>query len=158
MLEDTGALIGPRTRLLLEGRIVSTLLHLAWPNILVMLAQASTGLIETIGMFFALSASTISPWSSVISRGTPLEISRPRREMRSPLPSAGMIAVDDGPRWMVFSPQQTIDGARRNLLELARHRIATAQLPEFPQAVELTSQHGHHPLSARLFENIPNLD
>ena len=37
----------PRTRLLLEGRIVPTLLRLAWPNILVMLAQASTGLIET---------------------------------------------------------------------------------------------------------------
>ena len=39
--------LNPRTRLLLEGRIVPTLLRLAWPNILVMLAQASTGLIET---------------------------------------------------------------------------------------------------------------
>src|SRR6185295_1834223 len=39
--------LNPRTRLLLEGRIVPTLLHLAWPNILVMLVQASTGLIET---------------------------------------------------------------------------------------------------------------
>jgi putative MATE family efflux protein len=39
--------LSPRTRLLLEGRIVPTLLRLAWPNILVMLAQASTGLIET---------------------------------------------------------------------------------------------------------------
>ncbi|MBV9863321.1 MAG: MATE family efflux transporter [Alphaproteobacteria bacterium] len=37
----------PRTRLLLEAPIVRTLLRLAWPNILVMLAQASTGLIET---------------------------------------------------------------------------------------------------------------
>ncbi len=37
----------PRTQLLLHGRIVPTLLRLAWPNILVMLAQASTGLIET---------------------------------------------------------------------------------------------------------------
>src|ERR1700761_316777 len=36
-----------RTRLLLEGPIVGTLLKLAWPNVLVMLAQASTGLIET---------------------------------------------------------------------------------------------------------------
>ncbi len=36
-----------RTRLLLQGPIVPTLLRLAWPNILVMLAQASTGLIET---------------------------------------------------------------------------------------------------------------
>jgi len=36
-----------RTRLLLEGRIVPTLFLLAWPNILVMLAQASTGLVET---------------------------------------------------------------------------------------------------------------
>ena len=32
---------------LLRGAIVPTLLRLAWPNILVMLAQASTGLIET---------------------------------------------------------------------------------------------------------------
>lgn len=38
---------GPRTRLLLEGPIAGTLLRLAWPNVLVMLAQASTGLIET---------------------------------------------------------------------------------------------------------------
>ena len=41
------AALNPRTRLLLEGRIVPTLLRMAWPNILVMLAQASTGLIET---------------------------------------------------------------------------------------------------------------
>ena len=39
--------MNPRTRMLLEGRIVPTLLLLAWPNILVMLAQASTGLVET---------------------------------------------------------------------------------------------------------------
>src|SRR4249920_1671166 len=39
--------LNPRTRLLLEGRIVPTLLRLAWPNVLVMLVQASTGLIET---------------------------------------------------------------------------------------------------------------
>jgi putative MATE family efflux protein len=39
--------MSPRTRLLLEGPIVRTLLLLAWPNILVMLIQASTGLIET---------------------------------------------------------------------------------------------------------------
>src|SRR4051795_8896231 len=37
----------PRTWRLLHGPIVPTLLRLAWPNILVMLAQASTGLIET---------------------------------------------------------------------------------------------------------------
>jgi len=37
----------PRTRLLLEGPIVATLLRMAAPNILVMVAQASTGLIET---------------------------------------------------------------------------------------------------------------
>lgn len=41
------AAMNPRTRLLLEGRIVPTLLMLAWPNIVVMLAQASTGLVET---------------------------------------------------------------------------------------------------------------
>src|SRR5437762_2971021 len=39
--------IDSRTRALLRGSIVLTLLRLAWPNILVMLAQASTGLIET---------------------------------------------------------------------------------------------------------------
>ena len=39
--------ISPRTRKLLQGAIVPTLLGMAWPNILVMLAQASTGLIET---------------------------------------------------------------------------------------------------------------
>jgi putative MATE family efflux protein len=39
--------MNPRTRVLIEGRIVPTLVRLAWPNILVMLAQASTGLIET---------------------------------------------------------------------------------------------------------------
>src|ERR1700758_5183399 len=39
--------LDPRTHLLLHGRIVPTLLRLAWPNVLVMLAQASTGLIET---------------------------------------------------------------------------------------------------------------
>lgn len=46
---DAGALAGmsPRTQRLLRGPIVATLLRMAWPNILVMLAQASTGLIET---------------------------------------------------------------------------------------------------------------
>src|ERR1700687_2179251 len=36
-----------RTHPLLHGPIVSTLFHLSWPNILVMLAQAGTGLVET---------------------------------------------------------------------------------------------------------------
>ena len=36
-----------RTLMLLTGPIAPTLLRLAWPNVLVMLAQASTGLIET---------------------------------------------------------------------------------------------------------------
>jgi Na+-driven multidrug efflux pump len=36
-----------RTLMLLNGPIAPTLLRLAWPNVLVMLAQASTGLIET---------------------------------------------------------------------------------------------------------------
>ena len=39
--------MSPRTLLLLKGPILTTLLVLAWPNILVMVAQASTGLIET---------------------------------------------------------------------------------------------------------------
>src|SRR5205814_10113220 len=36
-----------RTRILLHGPIVPTLLRLAWPNVLIMFAQAATGLIET---------------------------------------------------------------------------------------------------------------
>ena len=36
-----------RTRMLLSAPILPTLLKLAWPNVLVMVAQASTGLIET---------------------------------------------------------------------------------------------------------------
>ena len=43
----TVARIDPRTRALLEGPIAATLLRLAAPNILVMLVQASVGLIET---------------------------------------------------------------------------------------------------------------
>src|SRR5262245_3262688 len=39
--------VDSRTHVLLAGSIVPTLLRLAWPNVLVMLAQASTGLIET---------------------------------------------------------------------------------------------------------------
>jgi putative MATE family efflux protein len=39
--------LSPRTRVLLHGAIVSTLLGMAWPNVLVMFAQAATGLIET---------------------------------------------------------------------------------------------------------------
>jgi putative MATE family efflux protein len=41
------AALGERTRALLAHPILPTLLRLAWPNMLVMLAQASTGLIET---------------------------------------------------------------------------------------------------------------
>lgn len=41
------AALSPRTHSLLHGAIIPTLLSMAWPNILVMLAQASTGLIET---------------------------------------------------------------------------------------------------------------
>src|ERR1700730_14229127 len=36
-----------RAQLLLNGPIVSTLFRLSWPNIIIMLAQASTGLVET---------------------------------------------------------------------------------------------------------------
>jgi putative MATE family efflux protein len=39
--------LDPRTRMLLEGPIVGTLLKLATPNVLVMFVQASVGLIET---------------------------------------------------------------------------------------------------------------
>jgi putative MATE family efflux protein len=43
----TSEAMSPRTWRLLHGPIIPTLLLLAWPNILVMMAQASTGLIET---------------------------------------------------------------------------------------------------------------
>src|SRR3989454_1603445 len=43
----TAARFDARTRVLLEGPIVSTLLRLATPNVLVMFVQASVGLIET---------------------------------------------------------------------------------------------------------------
>src|SRR3954463_8488846 len=36
-----------RTRMLLHGPIVPTLLRMAWPNVLIMFAQAATGLVET---------------------------------------------------------------------------------------------------------------
>ena len=39
--------LSARTTVLLEGPILRTLLQLAWPNVLVMLAQSATGLIET---------------------------------------------------------------------------------------------------------------
>src|SRR6202011_3482180 len=39
--------LDPRTRALLNAPIVPLLLRMAWPNVVVMLAQASSGLIET---------------------------------------------------------------------------------------------------------------
>ena len=39
--------LSPRTRALLQGPIAPTLVRMAWPNVLVMFAQAATGLIET---------------------------------------------------------------------------------------------------------------
>jgi putative MATE family efflux protein len=48
MNEPGGAVtLDPRTRLLLEAPIVPTLLRLGAPNVLIMLAQAASGLIET---------------------------------------------------------------------------------------------------------------
>jgi putative MATE family efflux protein len=47
VIPETSRSLDPRTRRLLEGPIAGTLLRLAWPNVAVMLAQASTGLIET---------------------------------------------------------------------------------------------------------------
>ena len=43
----TEAAIDPRTRALLEGPIAATLVRLAAPNVVVMIVQASVGLIET---------------------------------------------------------------------------------------------------------------
>ena len=45
--EPSRPALDPRTRRLIEAPIARTLIALAWPNIAVMLAQASTGLIET---------------------------------------------------------------------------------------------------------------
>jgi putative MATE family efflux protein len=45
--EISSPALDSRTRVLLQGAIVPTLLRMAWPNVLVMLAQAATGLIET---------------------------------------------------------------------------------------------------------------
>jgi len=39
--------MSPRTRMLLQGPITSTLLRMAWPNVIIMFAQAATGMIET---------------------------------------------------------------------------------------------------------------
>ena len=47
VLSEAAPPLDPRTRRLLEAPIAGTLLRLAWPNVAVMLAQASTGLIET---------------------------------------------------------------------------------------------------------------
>jgi MATE family, multidrug efflux pump len=46
-VRPASASLDPRTRLLLEAPIASTLVRLAAPNVLVMVAQASVGLIET---------------------------------------------------------------------------------------------------------------
>jgi putative MATE family efflux protein len=43
----TASAMNARTRALLQGPIVPLLLSLSWPNVVVMLAQTSTGLIET---------------------------------------------------------------------------------------------------------------
>ena len=43
----TGAALSPRTRMLIEAPIAPTLVRLATPNVMVMVAQASVGLIET---------------------------------------------------------------------------------------------------------------
>src|SRR5258706_14600408 len=45
-LKEQTPLVSQRTRRLLEAPIVPLLVRLAWPNLLVMVAQASTGLIE----------------------------------------------------------------------------------------------------------------
>ncbi len=45
--DATSVALSPRTQRLLHGQIVATLLGMAWPNVLIMLAQSSTGLIET---------------------------------------------------------------------------------------------------------------
>src|SRR5687768_5390647 len=47
VIPQTPHSLDPRTRRLLEAPIAGTLLRLAWPNVAVMLVQASTGLIET---------------------------------------------------------------------------------------------------------------
>ncbi len=41
------AALNPRTRMLLQGPVLPTLVRLAWPNMLVMLAQSAIGLLQT---------------------------------------------------------------------------------------------------------------
>jgi putative MATE family efflux protein len=47
MTAAAAAPMNPRTKLLLHGPVVRTLLELAWPTMIVQVAQAATGLIET---------------------------------------------------------------------------------------------------------------
>ena len=46
-LEVKPPTMDPRTKVLLHGPIVPTLIRMGWPNVLIMFAQAATGLIET---------------------------------------------------------------------------------------------------------------
>ena len=53
----------PRVRAMLHDPVLPTILRMSWPNMLMMLAQASTGLIE---MWFLAKLGTdvlASPWS-----------------------------------------------------------------------------------------------
>ena len=55
----------------------------------------------------------------------------------------------------LLPPQQSINRARRNLLQLTGHYTATTQFTQLPQTVQFASQHRHQPLAARLLENVP---
>src|SRR3989475_11263123 len=84
-----------RTRALLEGPIVSTLLRLATPNVLVMFVQASVGLLETyfvarlgtdalagVALVFPVLMLMQMMSAGAIGRGVPA--ARPRARRRGP--------------------------------------------------------------------------
>src|SRR5437899_12868731 len=60
--------ISPRTRVLLHGPIVSTLLRMAWPNVQVMVAQGATGVLET-WFVSKLASDALAGIALVFSRG-----------------------------------------------------------------------------------------
>ena len=94
--EPAAAALDPRTRLQLHGAIVPTLLRMAWPNMLVMLAQAATGLIEP---WFVSRLGTDAFRLSTMSEGARIAMGW-AAEMTAML--AGSAAREDKVQWLDF--------------------------------------------------------
>jgi Resolvase, N terminal domain len=58
----------------------------------------------------------------------------------------------------LLAPQETVNSAGRYRLQLLGYQIASAQFAQLAQPIELLSQHQCQALSARLFENVPDLN